>query len=129
MYTKGINNKSTKFTIKMLTDEVSNYIAKTELPPDQQKAVDKLADQLRMKFITEWVLKRNIDSFTTDAETDWAYVVRRDYRYCVNIRALCDGIFVGSFMQTLAIYKAKGMKYWPLLLIPLVYITRKPTLY
>ena len=54
----------------MLTDEVQNYIAKTELPPDQQKAVDKLADQLRMKFITEWVLKRNIDSFTTDAETD-----------------------------------------------------------
>lgn len=112
-----------------LTDEELNYKERTDLPPREQARADSIADKLRMKFIKEWALKRNIDLYQTDAERDWAYIVRREYRYNVLYRAFFDGLFFGSVLQTLYTWQRKQVQFKPLLVVPLIMLMRVPSLY
>jgi hypothetical protein len=112
-----------------LTDDELNYREQTDLEPAQQAAADRLCDNLRMGFVKDWVLKANIDLYHTDAETNWAHIVRREHRYNVSYRAWGDGVFVGSFLQLLFSIKAKKVCWWPFLLTPLVATARTPGLF
>ena len=65
------------------TDEEFFYQEQTLLPASEQKHADYLSDMLRLKFLKIWIVGANLDLYKTDAERDWAYIARRDYRYRV----------------------------------------------
>lgn len=103
-------------------DEEWFYKEKTELDPKAQKEADYTCDKLRMKFIKDWALDRNVDAYKTDAERNWAFVVRREYRYAVTFRSIFDGMFVANLVQISRIFSRKRIVFWPLIPIwPLVY--------
>ena len=95
------------------TDEELNHQEQCELGPRDQGAVDYLADNLRMKFIKDWALKANLELYKTDTERDWAYIVRREYRFAVLAKAWTDAGFCCSVAQCLAIAQAKQIRWWP----------------
>lgn len=112
-----------------LTDEELNYKEVTELEPAQQAAADKLSDGLRMNFIRDWVLKANIDLYKTDAETNWAHIVRREYRYNVTYRSWGDAFFASSLIQVLLSIRLKKIVFWPYAFAPVFAILRTPDLF
>lgn len=57
-----------------------------------------------MKFISDWSLKRDLNLYRTEVERDWAFIVKREYRYIVLGRSVGDGIFAGSLLWSAAIF-------------------------
>ena len=60
------------------------------IPKDHQDAIN-----LRMLFVKQYILDRAPNDFRTPIERDWAYIVRREFRYDVSIRAAADGLAAG----------------------------------
>ncbi|CAG9310980.1 unnamed protein product [Blepharisma stoltei] len=103
-------------------DEEYFYKEKTDLAPDDQREADHVCDNLRMKFIKDWALNKNLDTYKTDAERDWAYIVKREYRFAVNLRSFFDGMFVGNALQLLVSWRRKKLVFTPLFMAwPVVY--------
>jgi hypothetical protein len=78
------------------------------VPENHQAAI-----ALRMQFINRYVLERRPGDYKSAAEKDWAYVARREYRYDVNIRALCDAFAMGNFACIIRMYMVKKFVIWP----------------
>jgi hypothetical protein len=80
-----------------------------------------------MKFITDWAVRGNIDVYKSEIERDWAYIVRREYRFGVTYRSWGDAIAVSSLAQTAATFYNKRITWWPMLLIPVITAMRVPS--
>ena len=65
------------------TEEELNHAAVTRLSSTEQTRTDKIADNLRMRFIMDWAVNGNLDLYKSEVERDWAYIVRREYRWIV----------------------------------------------
>lgn len=107
------------------TDEEMNHVAVTRLSSVEQTRTDKIADNLRMRFIHDWAVNGNLDLYKSEVERDWAYIVRREYRWIVQLRSWGDAAFVGSLFQCGAIFYAKKFVAWPLLAVPVVALARQ----
>ena len=71
------------------------------------------AINLRMQFFTRYVLAKNPADYKTPVEKDWAYVARREFRYDVNARALCDAFAVADVACIIRMYMLKKFVFWP----------------
>ena len=78
------------------------------IPENHQAAI-----ALRMQFFTRYVLERRPGDYKTNTEKDWSYVARREYRYDVNVRALCDGLALGNLACIARMYMLKKFVIWP----------------
>lgn len=103
-----------------LTDEEIAYKEQTVLSASEQKKMDRICDLIRMNFISKWSLNSNVDLYKTDTERDWAYIVRREYRYNVNMGSFFASMAIVSLFHSLAIWKNKKMVTWPYVFLPLV---------
>ena len=102
------------------TDEELNHQEQCDLGPRDQAAVDYLADNLRMKFLKDWALKANLELYKTDTERDWAYIVRREYRFAVLSKACADAMFFCSVAQCVAVLQARQVRWWPWAAMPVL---------
>ena len=66
-----------------------------------------------MQFFTKYVLEKQSAEYKTSVEKDWAYVAKREYRYDVNLRALCDSWALGNLACVLRMYMVKKFIFWP----------------
>ena len=80
------------------------------IPENHQIAID-----LRMQFVTKYILGRKTLDFRTPVEKDWAYIVKREYRHDVNIRAAADGFALGLCSMALRMFMVKKFIMWPFL--------------
>jgi len=112
-----------------LTDEELAYKEKTVLSDTEQKKMDQICELLRMNFISKWSLNSNIDLYKTDTERDWAYIVRREYRYNVNMGTFFGSLAAVSVLHSLAIWKNKKMVAWPYAFLPLVGFVVAPNVF
>ena len=70
---------------------------------------------MRMQFFNKYILSRNTSDFQTPVEKDWAYVAKREYRYDVNIRSVCDGSAAALSACMLRMFMVKKFVMWPFL--------------
>jgi len=66
-----------------------------------------------MQFFSRYVLERRPGDYTTNTEKDWSYVARREYRYDVNVRALCDAFGLADVACIARMYMLKKFVIWP----------------
>ena len=66
-----------------------------------------------MQFFTKYVLDRGINFYKTPVEKDWMYVARREYRYDVNVRAMCDASALGLTCCMARMFMLKKFIWWP----------------
>lgn len=78
------------------------------IPENHQAAI-----ALRMQFFNRYVLDRRPGDYKTNTEKDWAYVARREYRYDVNVRALCDAFALADIACIARMYMLKKFVIWP----------------
>ena len=68
-----------------------------------------------MQYFSRYVLERRPGDYKTNTEKDWAYVARREYRYDVNARAICDAFILGDIACMARMYMLKKFVIWPFL--------------
>lgn len=112
-----------------LTDEEIAYKEQTVLSDSEQKKMDNICDLIRMNFISKWSLNSNVDLYKTDTEKDWAYIVRREYRYNVNMGSFFASVGIVSTVHCLAIWKNKKMVAWPYAFLPFVGLGLAPYIF
>jgi hypothetical protein len=78
------------------------------VPENHQAAI-----QLRTQFFTRYVLEKNPADHKTAVEKDWSYVARREYRYDVNVRAMCDAFAVADVACIVRMFMVKKFVIWP----------------
>ena len=78
------------------------------IPPNHQMAID-----LRMQYFNKYILDRAVNFYQTPVEKDWSYVARREYRYDVNVRAMCDGLAAGLTASMMRMFMLKKFVWWP----------------
>jgi hypothetical protein len=66
-----------------------------------------------MQFFTRYVLERRPGDYKTNTEKDWSYVARREYRYDVNVRSLCDAFALADIACVARMYMLKKFVIWP----------------
>ena len=79
------------------------------IPEDHQAAIN-----MRMLFIRQYILERAPNDFQTPTERDWAYIVRREFRYDVTIRAMVDGLAAGLFTSMIRQVMIRKFVIWPM---------------
>jgi hypothetical protein len=96
-------------------DEEYYYQPKTELIPYTQSLLDKQADEIKLNFIYKWVINANLDLYKTDTERDWAYIVRKEYRF-LKYPAILTALGISSFCTVLhSIYLSRiSFKFYAL---------------
>lgn len=83
-----------------------------------------------MHYFSRYILERNPSDYKTPIEKDWAYVARREYRYDVNVRALCDAFALADVFCIARMYMVKKFVIWPFLPVFLAtYIYRAKSLF
>lgn len=80
------------------------------IPENHQAAI-----ALRMNFFVTYVLNRRVNEYRTPVEKDWMYVARREYRYDVNVRSLCDAAALATTACSLRMFMVKKFVMWPFL--------------
>ena len=80
------------------------------VPENHQTAI-----QLRTQFFTRYILDKSPSDYKTAVEKDWAYVARREYRYDVNARAMCDAFAMADVACIARMYMLKKFVIWPFL--------------
>ena len=80
--------------------------------PDYQ-----VASSLRMKFFSEWILKKHPMYFKTQEERDWAYIAKREYNYEVLIKSACYGFGFANVFWSASIFLKKRFTILPLVVI------------
>lgn len=90
---------------------------KTEFPPAEQERLDKQCNILRINFIKNWVLNANLDLYKTDTERDWAYIVRKEYRYIVK-KSIFEGIGIACLFQVLDTIRLRKVQFYAYLFVP-----------
>lgn len=78
------------------------------IPENHQTAI-----ALRMQFFSRYILEQSPSDYKTGIEKDWAYVARREYRYDVNVRALCDAFAVADLACIARMAMVKKFIFWP----------------
>ncbi|OMJ82754.1 hypothetical protein SteCoe_16459 [Stentor coeruleus] len=96
-------------------DDEYFYVPKTVLPEHEQRAADKQCTMLKLDFIRKWVVKGNLDLFKTEQERDWAYIVRKEYRYHQK-KAIGEGIAYTSLATVVYSLLIKQVSFKPLAL-------------
>ena len=66
-----------------------------------------------MQFFSHYILDARPSDFKTPVEKDWAYVARREYRYDVNVRSLCDAFAMGNLACVARMFMMKKFIMWP----------------
>ena len=78
------------------------------IPENHQTAIN-----LRMQFFSKYVLEKSPSDYKSGVEKDWAYVARREYRYDVNVRALCDAFALADVACIMRMAMVKKFVMWP----------------
>ena len=89
-----------------------------------------MAIDLRMQYFNKYILDRSVSFYQTPTEKDWSYVARREYRYDVNVRALCDALAAGTTASMCRMFMLKKFVWWPMLPVAMfTYIYRARQLF
>ena len=110
-----------------IIDEEYFYKAKTVLPKDEQQTADNQSTILRVNFIKNWVVNSNLDLYRTDAEKDWAYIVRREFR-AIGFSALFKSLAVCSVLQAVDALVTKRVRFYSYALLPVFYFPFRSSL-
>ena len=95
------------------------------IPENYQNAIS-----LRMQFFTRYILDQRPSDYKSPIEKDWAYVARREYRYDVNVRALCDAYAVAHLTCMMRMFMLKKFVIWPFIpVFALTYAYRARSLF
>lgn len=95
------------------------------IPENHQTAI-----QLRTQFFTRYILEKYPSDFKTSVEKDWSYVARREYRYDVNVRALCDAFALADIACIARMFMVKKFIIWPFVPVFLAtYVYRSKALF
>lgn len=78
------------------------------IPPNHQTAIT-----LRNAFFQKYILEKAPSDYKTAIEKDWSYVARREYRYDVNVRSLCDAYALGNAACIVRMFMVKKFVIWP----------------
>ena len=78
------------------------------IPQNHQTAI-----QLRTQFFSRYILEKNPSDYKTAVEKDWTYVARREYRYDVNVRSMCDAFALGNACCIVRMFMVKKFIIWP----------------
>ena len=78
------------------------------VPANHQAAIN-----MRMEFVSRYILNNRISDYKTPVEKDWAYIVRREYRYDVNLRAMLDAFALADLACIARMYMVKKFIIWP----------------
>ena len=68
---------------------------------------------MRMQFFSKYILDKSPSDYKTPIEKDWAYVARREYRYDVNVRSLCDAWALATVSCMARMFMVKKFIMWP----------------
>lgn len=75
-------------------------------------------------------MEKSPSDYKTGIEKDWAYVARREYRYDVNVRSLCDSFALADVCCILRMMMVKKFVVWPFLpVFVLTYLYRTRSLF
>lgn len=78
------------------------------IPENHQTAI-----QLRTTLFTRYILEKSPADYKTAIEKDWSYVARREYRYDVNVRAMCDAFAIADLACIGRMLMVKKFVIWP----------------
>ena len=73
----------------------------------------QIAIQLRTQFVSRYILEKYSADYKTAVEKDWAYVARREYRWDVNARAICDASALALACCCVRMFMLKKFVMWP----------------
>eukprot|EP00356_Strombidium_inclinatum_P003758 CAMPEP_0170492052 /NCGR_PEP_ID=MMETSP0208-20121228/11601_1 /TAXON_ID=197538 /ORGANISM="Strombidium inclinatum, Strain S3" /LENGTH=160 /DNA_ID=CAMNT_0010767739 /DNA_START=11 /DNA_END=493 /DNA_ORIENTATION=+ len=94
------------------------------IPQEHQAAIN-----MRMLFIKQYILDRQPNDYRTPIERDWSFIVRREYRYDVNIRACTDALAAGLGVSLIRQVMIRKFVIWPMLPVAIgTYIYRQRAL-
>lgn len=68
---------------------------------------------MRTQFFSRYILEKNPSDYKTAVEKDWTYVARREYRYDVNVRAMCDAFALADAACIVRMFMVKKFVCWP----------------
>ena len=71
---------------------------------------------LRLDFVDKMILKPSTESYSTQVERDWSYLVRREYRYKVILKSMGHSFFIGNVGVILATFAKRKLQMWPMVL-------------
>ena len=82
----------------------------------------KQVSQLRLDFVDRAVLKVNTESYSTQVERDYAYLVKREYKYKVTADALAKSFFAGTLGIIAGTFYKRKLNVLPsLICLPVFY--------
>ena len=69
--------------------------------------------KLRLDFVDKNILSVNTESYPTQVERDWSYLVKREYRYKVTINSIGRAFFPGMVGSILLTYYRQRLNLLP----------------
>ena len=84
--------------------------------------------KLRLDFVDKAILNVNTESYSTQTERDWAYLVQREYRYKVVMHSVFFSLFIGNITAIAATFIRRKLTLSAFLVsVPVYFFERNKT--